>query len=120
MTSTITVCETCRQPHLRETKDGRPCGEALLAEMQAAASGESAVNVRAVSCLMGCEHGCNVAISADGKLTYVLGAFEPTAEAATAIVEYAAGHAASETGAVPFRQWPQGVKGHFKARVPPL
>ncbi|MGB0440287.1 MAG: DUF1636 family protein [Pikeienuella sp.] len=118
--STITVCETCRQPQLRDAKEGAPCGEALLAEMHAAANDVAAVNVRAVACLMGCEHGCNIAISAEGKLTYVLGGFEPTADAAAAVVEYAAGHAASETGAVPFRQWPQGVKGHFKARVPPL
>lgn len=120
MTSTITVCETCRQPQLREAKEGAPCGEALLAEMQKAAEGSSDVTVRSVACLMGCEHGCNIAISAEGKLTYVLGGFEPTAEAADAVVEYAAGHASSDTGAVPFRQWPQGVKGHFKARVPPL
>ncbi|MEO0914605.1 MAG: DUF1636 domain-containing protein, partial [Pseudomonadota bacterium] len=70
--------------------------------------------------LMGCEHGCNIAISADGKLTYVLGSFAPDAEAAEGIVAYARGHAESESGAVPFKQWPQAVKGHFVARVPPL
>ena len=120
MNSTITVCETCRQPSLREAKEGAPCGEALLAEMLTAAESAPDVTVRSVACLMGCEHGCNIAISANGKLTYVLGGFEPTADAAAAIVEYAGGHAASDTGAVPFRQWPKGVKGHFKARVPPL
>lgn len=117
--TTITVCETCRQPHLREAKEGAPCGEAMVAAMRAAAEG-SGVEVRSTACLMGCEHGCNVAISAPGKLTYVLGAFTPTAEDAGAVVEYAQGHAASDTGAVPFRQWPQGVKGHFIARIPPL
>lgn len=119
MTSTITVCDTCRRPHRKELKEEPSCGAWLLAEIEreAAAAG---LTVRHVSCLMGCERACNVAVSAPGKLTYVLGRFDPTPEAAAAIVAYAAGHAASESGAVPFRQWPQGVKGHFIARIPPL
>ena len=92
----------------------------MLDSVTRAAGGVREVEVRGVPCLMGCEHGCNVAISADGKLAYVLGSFEPDADAATALVEYAAGHAKSESGVVPFKQWPQGVKGHFVARIPPL
>ena len=33
---------------------------------------------------------------------------------------YAEMHAESETGRVPFREWPQEVKGHFITRHPPL
>jgi len=120
MPTTITVCTTCRQPAVRDDKDRTPCGEAMLECVTKAADEINEVEVRAVACLMGCEHGCNVAISADGKLAYVLGSFEPGADAATALVEYAAGHAKSESGVVPFKQWPQGVKGHFVARIPPL
>jgi len=79
------------------------------------------LQTRRVSCLMGCSHGCNIAIQAEGKLNYTLGRFDPEEEgAAQAIVDYAALHAQSETGQVPFRQWPQGVKGHFVTRHPPL
>jgi predicted metal-binding protein len=46
--------------------------------------------------------------------------FKPSEASAEAIVEYAELHAASETGRVPFKQWPQGVKGHFVARIPAL
>lgn len=118
--TTITVCTTCRQPHLREDKTRTPCGEAMLEEMTAAAETVPGVSVRGVACLMGCEHGCNIAISGDRKLTYVLGSFVPDAEAATSVVDYARKHAESATGTVPYREWPQGVKGHFIARVPPL
>ena len=118
--TTITVCTTCRQPAVRDDKQRTPCGEAMLESVVRAAGDVAGVEVRGVPCLMGCEHGCNVAISADGKLAYVLGSFEPGADAASALVEYAAGHAASDTGVVPFKQWPQGVKGHFVARIPPL
>ena len=69
---------------------------------------------------MGCSHGCNVAIQAPGKLAYTLGRFDADQDAAEAIVEYAELHANSETGQVPFKQWPQGVKGHFVTRHPPL
>ena len=119
MTTTITVCDTCRREARKELKAEPSCGETLLAEVERAAA-NAGVAVRHVSCLMGCERACNVAVSAPGKLTYVLGRFDPTVEAAEAIVEYAQGHGESETGAVPFRQWPQGVKGHFVARVPPV
>ncbi len=120
MPTTITVCTTCRQPAVRDDKDRTPCGEAMLESVRQAADLVTEVEVRGVACLMGCEHGCNVAISGDGKLSYVLGSFEPGTDTASALVEYAAGHAASETGAVPYKQWPQGVKGHFVARIPPL
>lgn len=119
MTTVITVCDTCRRAERKELKDEPSCGEDLLAEIRRVAEASS-VEVRQVSCLMGCERACNVAISAPGKLTYVLGRFDPTTEAAEGIVEYAQGHGESETGAVPFRQWPLAVKGHFVARVPPL
>ena len=61
-----------------------------------------------------------VAISHPGKMTYVMGRFEGTVENAEAVAEYAAHHAASDSGVVPFRSWPQGVKGHFVARIPPV
>ena len=117
--TTITVCTTCRVPEKREAKEGDPCGEAMLAEVARAAQG-SGIAVRGTACLMGCEHGCNVAISAEGKLSYVLGNFSPVAEDAEGLVAYAQGHAASDTGTGPYREWPQAVKGHFISRIPPL
>ena len=53
-------------------------------------------------------------------MTYVLGRFDGTEEDARALVEYATLYGQNEKGVVPFRQWPQGVKGHFVSRVPPL
>jgi predicted metal-binding protein len=69
---------------------------------------------------MGCAHGCNIAIQADAKLNYVLGRFIPEENPGEGIVEYATLHAASETGQVPFREWPKPIKGHFIARLPVL
>ena len=51
---------------------------------------------------------------------YVLGNFSPNIESAQGIIEYAKLHDASEKGQVPFRDWPQEIKGHFRARLPVL
>ena len=44
---------------------------------------------------------------------------KPEADAARAILDYAAHYAASDTGQVAYRDWPAGVKGHFLTRTPP-
>ncbi|MGI3169305.1 DUF1636 family protein [Pseudooceanicola sp. C21-150M6] len=119
MTTWITICDTCKREDWPERGMQITDGEKLAALVEAEAEG-TPVRTRRISCLMGCTHGCNIAVQADGKLNYTLGRFEPTEEAAEAIVAYAALHAESETGQVPFRTWPQGVKGHFVTRHPPL
>lgn len=117
-TTWITTCDTCQRDGWAE--DGERPGARLAGLVEAAAAGRPGVRARRTSCLMGCDHGCNVAVQARGKLCYALGRFEPTAEAAAAVVAWAALHATSATGQVPYRLWPQGVKGHFVARQPPL
>jgi len=98
----------------------RTDGEALALLIEQAAATQSQVATRRVSCTMGCERACNVIVQAEGKIGYSLGTFEPVEDAALAIVAYAAAHADSDTGQVPFREWPQGVKGHFVSRQVPL
>ncbi|MFQ5438843.1 MAG: DUF1636 family protein [Paracoccaceae bacterium] len=118
MTTVITICDTCKHPDRESSGAEETDGETLALLVEASASGEPGVDVRRHSCLMGCGRGCNLAIGAPGKITYVLGDFTPDLASAGAIVEYARRHAASDTGQVPFRQWPQGIKGHFTARLP--
>ena len=125
MTTTIIVCDTCRysvEDKTTKTNDGteKAGGEILAEQIEELAQGVENLEVRRQSCLMGCERHCNTAVTAPGKLSYVIGKFDPTAESAEAIVAYASLHANSEKGQVPFREWPQGVKGHFVARIPPL
>ncbi len=119
-TTWITVCDTCKRDGWEAGDMGQTDGERLAALVEAAAAGIAEVRTRRVSCLMGCKHGCNVAIQGSGKLNYTLGDFEPESEAAEGVVAYAALHAQSETGQVPYRNWPQAVKGHFVTRHPPL
>jgi predicted metal-binding protein len=120
MTTTITVCETCKCAGWDAEKDPQTDGEKLAELIEKAAQGSPDITVRRHACLMGCDFACNIAIQADEKLNYVLGKFEPTADDADGIVAYATLHANSEKGQVPYREWPQAIKGHFRARLPVL
>lgn len=119
MTTWITVCDTCKRDDWNAETDQQTDGELLAIAVEAAAAGKD-VKTRRVSCLMGCSHSCNIAIQAPGKLAYTLGKFDASEDAAEGIVEYAQKHAASESGQVPFREWPKAIKGHFITRHPPL
>ncbi len=118
MTTTISICDTCKRADWAERNVESTDGELLAELIEAAASNVNEVQTRRHSCLMGCDNGCNVALQAKGKLSYVLGKFEPDQEQAEAIVEYARLHSESDSGTVPYRSWPQPVKGHFVARLP--
>lgn len=120
MTTWITICDTCKRDDWTDRETSVSDGARLAELIETAATGASSITTRRVSCLMGCTHACNVAIQGAGKLNYTLGRFTPDAESAEGIVAWAVLHAASETGQVPYRQWPQAVKGHFVTRHPPL
>lgn len=120
MTTWITICDTCKREGWDAASGEMTDGERFAELVEAAAEGRTSLKTRRISCLMGCARACNVAIQAAGKLNYTLGNFTPDDEAAKAIADYAELHADSETGQVPYRQWPQAIKGHFVTRHPPL
>ena len=117
MTTTILVCDTCRFS-AEEKLQGEQTGGQILGAHIAARLPEG-VRMRHHSCLMGCAHSCNAALSESGKYTYVLGGFRPEPDAAEALLAYARLYAESPTGQVAFRLWPGGIRGRFIARIPP-
>lgn len=119
MSTWITICDTCTRGEWDPAVQPRTDGERLAERVESAAEGTD-LRTRRVSCTMGCERACNVIVQAVGKIGYSLGGFEPATADAEAIVDYARKHAASETGQVPYRDWPTGVKGHFVSRHLPV
>lgn len=118
-TPAVVVCDTCRfSADERESPEGARGGALLAAALREIADG-TGVAIQEMSCLFNCDQHCSIHLRAPGKIGYVLGRFEPTPEAARAILDYALAYAASEEGVVPYRQWPEGVKGHFIVRIPP-
>lgn len=120
MTTWITICDTCKREGWDAATGGPTDGEQFAEMVETAAQNISNLRTRRVSCLMGCKNACNVTIQDPQKLSYTLGEFEPDTDAAEGIVAYATAHAASETGQVPYREWPQAIRGHFVTRHPPI
>ena len=114
----IVACETCgsSQPDAL----GRPRGAQLLAELRAALAGrgELPVDVSSVRCLWACKRSCAVAVRSLSRVGYVIAELEPTEGVAQALLEYAVRYAQSEDGAVPYKEWPAALKGHFLCRFP--
>ena len=118
----VVACNTCRfsadaRDDAADVRGGARLVEALRAVQ--AEPGYDGVAVQEMPCLFACQDFCTVHLRAPGKVGYVLGRFEPSAEAARAILDYALLYAESDVGQVPYRSWPAGVKGHFITRTPP-
>lgn len=118
-TARLVVCTTCRHSADEPVDaDGVCGGQRLLQAVAAAAERAPELRVEEQACLWACRSHCTVYLAQGGKPGYLAGTFAPTAEAAEAIVDFARRYAASTDGAVPYRDWPEGMKGRFIARLP--
>lgn len=122
---TVVVCTTCGQ-QAESVEDRRPGEifadrvEEVLKERNRTAASSPAMQLQRTKCLMSCQRSCSAALHQNGKYSYVFGEFLPDTDSAEALLDFAAGYRISDTGQVPFKQWPQGIKGHFVARIPPI
>lgn len=119
MTTCITVCDTCRRRDTNPLAAERD-GSRFAARVEAAAKGAADITVRRHSCFIHCATACNLEVHAEGKLTYILGKFQPEDQDPAPLLAFARLHAASPSGSVPFSQWPDGLQQHFIERRPPL
>lgn len=119
----VVACNTCRHSaDGRDDAEGVRGGARLVSALRAVHQSDpryADVAVQEMPCLFACADFCTVHLRAPGKVSYVLGRFTPDEDAARAILDYAVHYAESEHGRVPFKQWPEGVKGHFITRSPP-
>ena len=119
----VVACNTCRHSaEVRDDADGKRGGARLVEALRTVQAGDPAyaeVAVQEMPCLFACQDFCTIHLRAPAKVGYVLGRFEPTEDSARAILDYARLYGESAFGQVPFKQWPQGVKGHFITRTPP-
>jgi len=119
MACDLIVCATCRfAPDERDDPEGVRGGRRLFEAIAAAAPRFAQVRISQVECLWACTEHCTIHLRAPGKVSYVAGRFSPDGAEAEAILEFATAYAESPDGAVPYRLWPPGVKGHFITRSP--
>ena len=88
-------------------------------EQALAKAGRKDVVLAKQECLWNCTRPCSVVIQDEARFSYVTGGNTPDAEQAEAILQWFDLHGATGDGLVPFKQWPQKMRGHFIARVPP-
>lgn len=118
----IVFCTTCRMPNKDKVNaDGVTGGELLAREMEAllADKARDDIYVERQECLWSCTEHCNVMLRDTEKFCYLTGRFAPERESAESLLEWFDLHGESELGAVSFREWPDGMRGHFIARLPP-
>lgn len=119
----VVACNTCRHSaDAIKDAEGRRGGARLVEALRRVADADPAyaqIAIEEMPCLFACKDFCTVHLRAPDKVGYVMGRFAPDDDAARAILDYARAYAGSEWGQVPFKQWPQGVKGHFITRTPP-
>ena len=118
----IVICSTCRFSATEKTGgDGRTGGETLISHVaEAVAARGLALPVTAQACLWNCKRHCSVALRDTERFSYVTGDHPPTRAQAEAILDWFLLHGQSDTGEVPFRLWPDAMRGHFIARIPAL
>lgn len=123
----IVACNTCGGAQ-RET-DGRSRGEHLIERLEqelarrgvdGAPGSAPGVSVTSVRCLWACKRSCAVMLRSSGRVGYVLVELEPTDESARALLDYARLYLETTDGAVPFKTWPNALRGHFLCRIPAL
>lgn len=116
----ITVCTSCKYAPTAAFDTTGTTGGEILAAALAEGAGTPSGDPRIIrhECLWACGESCVVLIQAAGKTGYLAGRFEAGAAAAGAILDWAAAYGRSAEGAVPYAQWPDGMKGHFIARIP--
>ena len=118
----LVFCTTCKHaPDQKIDEDGKTGGEVLIERVREVLSsqGRDDIQIAQQECLWSCKRHCNVWFRDTERFSYIAGDFEPTSDAAEAIVAWFDLHGESELGTVPFRQWPDGMRGHFIARMPP-
>ena len=117
VTVTLHVCITCRRG-LPDAGYGPRPGAALHAALTEAEAPEG-VRVVPVECLSACDNGCNIALTAPGRWSYVYGHMDPETDVAD-ILAGAAAYAKAPDGLVPWRERPAIFRKQSLARIPPM
>jgi len=117
-TPILHICTTCRAGQTLqsgETPAGQYMHDAVAALLAAA---PASVELRPVTCLSSCDHGCAAAISQPGKWSYLLGRLDPSL--AADLLAYAELYAAHRTGTVLPSRRPASLARMVLGRLPDL
>ena len=115
----ILVCASCRAPG-GDPEAPRP-GAVLAAGLSQAldACGEAGVTVETVECLSVCKRPCTVALTGDGRWTYIYGDLDPK-DGVETLLSFARQYRETPDGIVPWRERAEAIRKGVVARLPPI
>ena len=117
--TTVFVCTTCRRGEEPLEPRSQRSGARLYEALSARTLDRHDIRILPVECLLNCNHGCNVALRAEGKWSYHFGDLDP-AEQLDNIIALAALHRDTPDGEVPWGKRPEAIKRKAVSRIPPL
>ncbi len=116
----LVVCSTCKfSVESKLGPEGRTGGEILIGHLQDVLADRPDVALETQVCLWSCARPCSVVMRDDQRFSYMTGGNQPTREQAEAILTWFDAHGQTPSGEVPFKLWPQAMRGRFIARIPP-
>ena len=115
----ILVCASCRVAGA-DPDAPRP-GTVLAAGLaQALEAGDHpAVTVETVECLSVCKRPCTVALTSEGRWTYIYGDLDPETGVET-LLTFVRQYGGTPDGIVPWRERAEAIRKGVVARLPPL
>ena len=117
----LVICSTCKfSPESKTDSQGRTGGEILIGHMREVLEARPDVTLETQICMWNCTRPCSVVMQDEQRYSYITGGNEPSRAQAEAILQWFDAHGETETGEVPFKLWPQAMRGHFIARIPPV
>jgi predicted metal-binding protein len=115
----LVICNTCKfSPESKTGPDGQTGGQILIGHMRDVLAARPDVQLVEQACMWNCARPCSVVMQDDERFSYVTGGNEPSREQAEAILTWFDAHGETPNGEVPFKLWPQAMRGHFIARIP--
>ena len=118
MSHRLYVCQTCRRDEKRGPGE-RSRGQQLAAAVQEelAERPVAGLTLVRVACLNGCLNPCNVSLRAPRKFALRFSRME--SQHAADVCALARTYLTHPTGDVSEGEWPEALRGHLTARVPP-
>jgi predicted metal-binding protein len=114
---TLLVCALCKFPHAEAGGETASGGQHLIDQL--AEQLEGIVTLQPVRCMAACDRACNAALSAPGKLTFILNDLSPR-QSAPDLAEFCRQYAAAPAGKVPYGLRSAAIKRATAYVLPPL
>ncbi len=114
---TLFVCTLCKFPPAEAERETVSGGQYLIDQLAEQLDGT--VTIQPVRCMAACDRACNAALSAPGKLTFILNDLSPR-QSAPDLAEFCRQYAATETGKVPYGLRSAAIKQATAYVLPPL